>query len=85
LGRFTRGAVVGAVGGGAAVCGCKRSDRAGSGSAVAPDSSVTMDAVASDSAFAAELSARAVIQARRFRWDETVRELMAICREVAAR
>jgi glycosyltransferase involved in cell wall biosynthesis len=40
-----------------------------------------MTSVASDAALAAELGARAIRQAARFRWEETARELIAICRD----
>jgi glycosyltransferase involved in cell wall biosynthesis len=39
-----------------------------------------MASVATDPALAAELQARAVRRGARFRWDETARELIAICR-----
>lgn len=39
-----------------------------------------MTKVASDTALAAELGERAVRRAERFRWENTVRELVAICR-----
>jgi glycosyltransferase involved in cell wall biosynthesis len=43
-----------------------------------------MARVASDRTLATELAARAARRATRFRWDETVRELVAICRSTAA-
>jgi glycosyltransferase involved in cell wall biosynthesis len=49
-----------------------------------PGFAEAMRRVVADRALAADLGARAVQQAARFRWEETVRELVEICARVAA-